>query len=294
MPNGATPPPSTLSGLPTEARSFTFTVQVADSATPTPQAAPQSLTLTVLTPLLITTPTLLPGKRIAYSQALGATGGATPYLWSLATGSLPPGLTLNPGGAISGTPTGAGSFTLILQVADSGTPTQATTQQYTISIVAPLGISTNALPTGLVGAPYAQTLSATGGATPYTWSIISGSLPAGLMLNPGGTITGTPTTAGSSIITLQVTDAATQGQQTVTRDFTLTIVSQLVITTTNLAGGLQAVPYAQTLAASGGTTPYTWSISRRSTSRRPRCHANWHPNRNSYCARNVHLDGPGR
>jgi hypothetical protein len=60
---------------------------------------------------------------------------------------------------------------------------------------APLAISRNSLPNGTLNASYAATLAASGGSSPYTWSILNGSLPAGLNLNPNsGAITGTPTT----------------------------------------------------------------------------------------------------
>jgi hypothetical protein len=85
----------------------------------------------------------------------------------------------------------------------------------------PLSITTNLLSDGTVGTAYSQTLSATGGTPPYTWSIISGSLPAGLSLNSStGVISGTSTTAGTSNFTVQVTDV---DSNTATKALSITI-----------------------------------------------------------------------
>jgi hypothetical protein len=67
-------------------------------------------------------------------------------------------------------------------------------------------VTTQSLPNATVGTPYGATLTATGGLPPYTWSIISGSLPPGLVLDSSGNITGTPTVAGTYNFTVQVVD----------------------------------------------------------------------------------------
>jgi hypothetical protein len=86
----------------------------------------------------------------------------------------------------------------------------------------PLSITSNSpLPNATVGVPYAQTIVATGGALPYTWSVVAGSLPAGVTLNAqSGILSGTPTTAGTANFTLQVRDAT---QATAQKPFTITI-----------------------------------------------------------------------
>jgi subtilisin family serine protease len=168
----------------------------------------------------------------AYSATLAATGGATPYTWALATGTLPAGLTLTTGGTITGTPTAAGTANLTVRVTDANGTT--TTRALTLTVRAPLAISTASLPTGTTGTAYSATLAATGGATPYTWALATGTLPAGLTLTTGGTITGTPTAAGTANLTVRVTDAA--GTNT-TRALTLAVsppvlnVAQLTIAT---------------------------------------------------------------
>ena len=86
----------------------------------------------------------------------------------------------------------------------------------------PLSIATTSLTNGTAGQAYSAQLNATGGTSPYTWSVSSGSLPPGLSLSPAGVITGTPTTVGSSTFTVMVSDASSQ---TTTRNFTLTVAS---------------------------------------------------------------------
>src|SRR5713101_3823807 len=87
---------------------------------------------------------------------------------------------------------------------------------------APLAIATTSVPSGTVGQAYSTQLNATGGTSPYTWSVSLGSLPAGLTLSAAGVISGTPTTAGSSTFTATVSDVSAQTSST---SFTLTVAS---------------------------------------------------------------------
>jgi putative Ig domain-containing protein len=99
-----------------------------------------------------------------------------------------------------------------MQVTDSGSPAKAATKQFTVTIVpaGALTISTTSLPLASVGFPYQTTLIATGGTLPYTWSITSGLLPAGLNLSASGVVSGTATQSGPFIFTVQVKDASSQ------------------------------------------------------------------------------------
>jgi len=105
--------------------------------------------------------------------------------------------------------------------------------------------------------PYTTSFAASGGTAPYRWT--AQSVPAGLALDTAGLLSGTPTTAGTFNITVQVTDAA---QATATRTFSLTVqATPVTITTVSpLFSGTVGVPYAQTFNATGGTRPYTWSL----------------------------------
>lgn len=161
----------------------------------------------------------------AYSAQLSANGGTPPYTWSL-TGALPAGLSLNGStGAIAGTPTVAvNASPLTFTVTDSSRPPQ--TKSATLSLtIAPLpvalAITTTSLPAGQVGASYTASLAATGGKTPYTWSV-SGAMPAGIALSTGGQLSGTPTAQGTFTLTFQVNDSSSP-QESATASLSLQI-----------------------------------------------------------------------
>jgi subtilisin family serine protease len=260
LPAGLSVDPTTglVSGTPSDvAGSFTFTAQVTDSAS---QSDTQPLTVNLADPLAVTTSSLAGGTvGQGYSQTLTAVGGQTPYVWSLPSGSLPPGLSLNAStGAVTGTPTTAGSFSFTVQASDAGNPARTDTQAMSIAVVGVLTVTTTSLPAGSVGQAYSQTVAATGGQTPYTWNVSSGSLPPGLSLDPStGALAGTPTTAGSFAFTVQVAD----GTQTDTQNLSISVASAptLLITTTTLVEGQIGVSYSATVTASGGTGSYTWA-----------------------------------
>jgi sugar lactone lactonase YvrE len=174
--------------------------------------------------------TSLPSGTVGmpYAQALSATGGTSPYTWSVAIGSLPSGLTLSPSGSISGTPTGT-SAQFTVQVTDSASVTAQTTLVIIINpanangltITSPATLPSGAIIAG-VGLPYSQTLTATSGNPPYTWTLVSGSLPAGLNLAPTGQLFGTPQSPGTSSFTIRVNDISNAIS---TQNFTLQVIS---------------------------------------------------------------------
>jgi len=177
----------------------------------------------VVTPSITTSS--LPNGTVgtAYSQALAASGGTAPYTWSITSGTLPAGLSLSSVGVISGTPTTVGGPTSItFQVTDNTGATATKALTVTINSAA-LSIMTGSLPNGTVGTAYSQALAASGGTSPYSWTIVSGTLPAGLTLRPGGVISGTPTAAGGpTSVTFQVTDTVSA---TATKSLSITINS---------------------------------------------------------------------
>src|SRR5205823_3595583 len=203
-----------ISGTPVGAGTASFTVLVTDSAS---QTATKPLSLTTNPPasaLSITTPPVLPaaGPGASYSQTLAATGGTAPYTWSILTGSLPTGLNLSGAGVISGTATSSGTSLVGVKVTDSGNPAQTATRTLVITVAAVLTIDTPSLPIGVVGKAYQTTLAASGGSAPYSWSVASGSLPAGITLNSAGLLSGTASSAGTFSFVAQVTDAAASPQ----------------------------------------------------------------------------------
>jgi hypothetical protein len=162
----------------------------------------------------IVTPSLPNGAlNVSYNATLMASGGATPYVWTIDKGTLPAGLNLDTGtGAISGVPTTDGDFTFTAKVSDNSTPIKSDTQRYTITITGNEGliITTMSMPDGEVETVYNVSLLASGGTSPYTWSIARGNLPDGLTVDAvSGVISGTPTKKGNYNFTVQVSDNAT-------------------------------------------------------------------------------------
>ncbi|MBI5084638.1 MAG: putative Ig domain-containing protein [Acidobacteria bacterium] len=244
-----------LAGIPTAGGNYTFTVKVTDGAA---AFSNRTYTMSVATGVGITTPGLPSGTLgAAYSQTLAAAGGTLPYSWTVATGSLPPGLTLSPAGTISGVPSTGGSFNFTVRVNDGASGTSS--QSYVINVASVLTITTpSPLINGSVGAPYSVTLGVLGGTAPYTWTLLSGSLPVGMTLSPAGTLAGTPTSSTNSIFSVRVTDVI---GSTTTQSYNLYIGSGLTVTTNSpLPNGMVGTPYSTSLGATGGTPPYTWVV----------------------------------
>jgi putative Ig domain-containing protein len=173
----------------------------------------------------------IPSAKVqtAYSATVTATGGAAPYTWSLASGSLPAGLNLSSSsGQIAGTPSQAEYSSFTVQVTDSSSPVQTAKAQLSIMVAAAttsVQIVSSSVPSGQLGEAYSTTLTATGGTPPYSWSVSSGALAAGLTLSLTGTISGTPTASGSFSFIAKVTDSTTPTSQTATASLALTIAS---------------------------------------------------------------------
>ena len=228
----------TIRGTPTaSAQSSSFTVKVTDSRSPAQSASqPLSITITSGSSTVSITTTSLPSgvAGTSYSSALSASGGKPPYSWVVVSGNLPNGLTLASNGTISGTPTQSGTFPITVQVKDSSSPAQTASQGFSIVIAAagtPVSITTSSLPNGTQNVGYSTTLAATGGKTPYTWTITSGSFPAGLTLAASsGTIGVTPTaSAQSSSFTVKVTDSSSPAQSA-SKPLSITIASGVTAT----------------------------------------------------------------
>lgn len=145
---------------------------------------------------------------VPYSSSLIASGGTPPYTFAITSGSLPTGLTLNTStGVISGTPSAAGTFSYTATVTDSVMATAMASCSIVISVPA-LSLACPIANTGMIGTAYSSSFVAVGGVPPYTFAIISGTLPPGLALNTStGAITGFPTTVGTYPYTGQVTDS---------------------------------------------------------------------------------------
>jgi hypothetical protein len=275
--NGST---GAITGTPTGPNgTANFTVKVTDSNTGAggPQSATKPLSITVnLPPAPSITTTSLPNatQGAAYGQTIAATGGLTPYTFSIVvpgTGTLPAGLTLSSAGVISGTPTGLGTSSFTVKLTDSSNPSQSATQNLSIKVVpAPVVITTTSLPNGIVNTPgYSATLTSTGGAPPITWSWAAqagSTLPPGLVLGPTtGTISGTPTSAGTFNVTVTASDSSVPAL-TASKNLSITVIPQLVITTSSpLPNGITNTAYSDFLASTGGSGAIVWSLTSGST-----------------------------
>jgi hypothetical protein len=229
----------------------TLTIRITDNCGALTDA---TFTLTVNCPTINLSPATLPNGTAgtSYNQTITASGGTAPYSFTISTGTPPPGVTLAAGGALTGTPTGFGTFNFTVMATDANGCTG--TLAHTLLINPACGtitVNPATLPNGFVATVYNQSLSATGGTAPYTFAVTAGSLPTGLNLASSGTLTGTPTTANMFNFTMTATD---NNGCTGTRAYTV-IVS---------GNGLQFFPLPQPVrlletraAFSGCTNPGT-------------------------------------
>jgi hypothetical protein len=261
------PASGTISGTPSTAGHYSFTMKVNDSAG---QSAQQPFAISVAAapaaPLQITTSSLAGGQvGTSYQASVSVTGGTQPYSWSIVSGLLPTGLALNAAsGTISGMPGTAGNSSFTVKVNDAAS--KSAQQPLAISVAAapaaPLQITTSSLAGGQVGTSYQASVSVTGGTQPYSWSIASGLLPTGLALNAAsGTISGMPGTAGNSSFTVKVNDSGSKSaQQPLAISVAAAAAPLLSVTTTSLPSGMTGQAYSATLQATGGKPAYAWSL----------------------------------
>jgi hypothetical protein len=264
LPAGLSLASAKISGTPTTAGTFNFTVQVTDAAAK-PVSATQQLSLTINPVGLTITTTSLAGGVVnsTYNATLQSSGGTGSVTWAISVGALPAGLQLN-GAAISGKPSASGTTNFTVQASDSGTPPQVKTKALSITVGAALSISTTSLPGGVVGVRYTQTVAASGGTLPITWSVTNGNLPTGLNLQAAatasGTISGMPTASGTYNFTVAAKDSSNP-VATVNQPLSIAIANPpLAVTTTSLPNAVVNKAYSESLQASGGNSPYHWAV----------------------------------
>ena len=203
--------------------------------------------------------------EVPYQFDMYARSGCPPYHYNVTGGTPAPGLTLTTVndaasggiGRLSGTPTTPGNYAFWVTIT---TPESATClgdradRLFTITIgEAPLLIKTTSLRRGVVGSPYTETLTATGGGS-QTWS--ASGLPAGLAVS-GNQITGTPTTAGNFNVTVTVTNGST----TKTAQYVLQVIDPLKLSSSPVTGAEVGKLFAATFQATGGLGTYVWTAS---------------------------------
>lgn len=231
-------------------------------------SSPATVSVTVSAPNIVYVPSA-PTHAMAgaaYSRSVAnASGGAAPYTYAVTAGTLPAGLTLAANGVISGTATAQGTFAIQVTATDSSTgtgPFASTPANITLVVDAPsINITPTTLTSGTVNSAYSQTVTAVGGTAPYTYST-SSTLPVGITLSPGGTLSGTPTQAGTFSITIKANDSTTGPSvpYSGSRAYTLTIAAPtIVVLPATLPNATVGTGYSQSLSASGGTAPYSFS-----------------------------------
>jgi hypothetical protein len=243
-----------LSGSPTVAGPFAFTLRVTDALGGT---ATQAYAVTIAAaPTITSTSPLQAGEAGApyLGATLAAIGGQPPYAFSVQSGSLD-GLNLNAStGAITGTPTASGNFAVTFRVTDANTA--SSTKALTIPVLAAVTITTaSPLPGGSVGSVYSQALAVSGGQAGFTWGLAGGAFPPGLGISAGGVVNGTPTVGGVfNGIVVQVTDAL---GGTDTQTYSITIAgaasSTSVTSSDQTAVFGEAVTFAATVSSGSGT-----------------------------------------
>ncbi|MCW0217246.1 MAG: putative Ig domain-containing protein [Prosthecobacter sp.] len=237
-----------------------YWVKVTNVANPT-GANSTTATVTVnpaANPVIFTASSLPSGSPgTSYSVNLEAAGGTTPYTWTLSSGTLPSGLQLTEAGVLSGLPTDNGTSTFTVQVEDSNGFKD--TAEFTVTM-SDLSILTNILPTAVKGVAFDFSLQGTGGSSPYTWTVNTGTLPSGIQLSSNGVFSGTPTVAGNSTFTVRLSDDASfsvlkQLTLPVSATYSIPIIDPLGFTPTTIGADftyqVTAQNYPQTFSIKG-------------------------------------------
>jgi hypothetical protein len=249
-----------LAGTPSQSGTFNFTVSATDSGA-TPLVASQAFSLVVQSALSITTTTLANATSgTVYSTTLAATGGQSPYKWTLTSGSLPSGMTLSTAGVLAGTPSQTGTFNFTVSASDSEATPLVATRAFSLIVQAALSITTTTLANATSGTAYSSTLAATGGQSPYKWGLVSGTFPTGMTLSTAGVLAGTPSQSGTFNFTVSATDSEAI-PWVASLPLSLLVSAPLSITTTSLPSGNVNTAYSTTVSATGGVAPYSWSVS---------------------------------
>jgi hypothetical protein len=238
-------------------RQFVFSVDgpagaPAPAPAPAPVPAPQPA-------LQITTSNLPKATAGASYTATLAVSGASSGTWTIASGALPDGVTLGSGGALSGTPTSAGTYTFTVRVDAGG---RSASKQFQLVVVEKLSAAVPAAQTWEVGRPLHVAIDVKGGTPGYSWKL-SGALPAhtGFVGDQGNGSTsyvqGVPAEAGTFPIVLTVTDS---GGVSMDVSVTLTVAPKLQIQTFRVGTSRLHKSYRLVFASAGGVGEAHWAV----------------------------------
>jgi exo-beta-1,3-glucanase (GH17 family) len=254
----------TIGLTPTSAGNVTFSASVsADQPDKNTGNNTQVVTITSVVPtcapISVTNPGVTTGTTgSSFSQTFTQSGGVGATAFSIATGTLPGGLTLAATGVLSGTPTQSGSFGITVKATDVN-GCNGTGGTYTLVISCPTITVTNPVTTsGATGTTFNQTFTRTGGTGTVTFTLGSGTLPNGLALADTGELSGTPTQAGSFPITVTATDS--NGCTGTGATYALVICAPISVTNPGATTGTTGSSFSQTFTQSGGVGATAFSI----------------------------------
>jgi large repetitive protein len=255
----------TIGGVPTQTGNYSFWVELSDENPPSqswcvPSTAQREFTISIQAGINILQNALNPKGAFLgqpYSFQLTTDNPAAASSWTVISGALPPGISLNSSnGTISGTPTGTGDYTFKIKVTDAA-GVRGDSETYTLSVVPELKIGA-VRKVGETGVPYSSTPGATGGKPAYTWSLAAGTrLPAGLTLDTtSGAISGAPTAPGTTSFQLVVTDSLGLSKS---ETVSFATVAHLSLAKLALPAARAGAAYNAVVRKAGGARPFRWT-----------------------------------
>jgi hypothetical protein len=255
-----------IQGTPTTPGTYSFTVEVTDTFSP-PEKISQAFTLDILNDLVLPQTTLPDAvQNLSYQEQIQPAGGTPPYHYVLGQFSvMPAGLTLNTAtGKITGTPTTASDFYLLVLITDSAPKPVTINPLITLHVQPPLSIQTASLPDFARGLNYATTLNIVGGRAPYTAQVVSGAMPDGLTLSPSPypnsyNLSGVPNKDGLFSFTVLISDSY-EVPNTAKKAYQIRISDQMSLSGLTFDKILYNQNYSTSFPVTGGFPPYTWSI----------------------------------
>ncbi|MCK5804197.1 MAG: putative Ig domain-containing protein [Lentisphaeria bacterium] len=252
---------ATLSGVPTDAGTFSFTVQVSDSADPVATAS-RAFELTCGVAVTLPAAALASGTvGEAYQTTIFAEGDFTPFVFALESGALPSGLSLSAAGTLDGTPVLADDYEFTVGVTD--TQGRTASRIFTLEVVPSdtvVIVTDPTLPAVSRMVPWSTQLVASGGTGGgFQWELVDGVLPNGLSLASSGLVSGTATEDGAFAFTARVGDDGAP-PHSAERQFSLAVSSIVHFTGSSLTGACLSLPYEAALPVDGSQTPFTYSL----------------------------------
>lgn len=243
-----------ITGTPSAAGGYSF-VALVRSGTALDR---RTFTIPVRTVITITSGEVRPAgvRGRAYADTLRATPAGARPTWTVLTGRLPAGLQLDPSGVVGGTPAETGTFSFSVRAALVDAAPVA--RGFVLAVAAPLEIRTDTLRRAVQGTVFADTLRAEGaGDAARSWTLSSGSMPAGISLLPSGELSGAPADSGTFSFTVRVQ----AGEQAATRTLHLRVGRKLDFAAApQMAPAVMGAAYADTLDVVGGAGTPAWRV----------------------------------